>query len=80
MSQSQQEGVCTMTTIEFEVSGMTCGHCEMSVREEVGRVPGVSGIEVSAQTGRLAVTGADIDVDDVVSAVSEAGYAAVRVS
>ncbi|BBX88096.1 heavy-metal-associated domain-containing protein [Mycolicibacterium mucogenicum] len=69
-----------MTTIEFEVSGMTCGHCEMSVREEVGRVPGVSGIEVSAQTGRLAVTGADIDVDDVVSAVSEAGYAAVRVS
>ena len=69
-----------MPTIEFEVSGMTCGHCEMSVREEVGRVPGVSGIEVSAQTGRLAVTGADIDVDDVVSAVSEAGYAAVRVS
>ena len=46
----------------------------------VGRVPGVSGIEVSAQTGRLAVTGADIDVDDVVSAVSEAGYAAVWVS
>lgn len=43
-------------------------------------MPGVSGIEVSAQTGRLAVTGADIDVDDVVSAVSEAGYAAVRVS
>ena len=69
-----------MTTIEFEVSGMTCGHCEMSVREEVGRVPGVTGIEVSAPTGRLAVTGADIDVDDVVSAVSEAGYAAVRVS
>lgn len=39
----------------------------------------VTGIEVSARTGRLAVT-ADQPVDDaaVVEAVDEAGYAAVR--
>lgn len=69
-----------MTTSEYQVTGMTCGHCEMSVREEVGEIAGVSDIQVSAQTGRLIVT-ADSELDDaeVVAAVEEAGYRAVRV-
>ncbi|MCL2729941.1 MAG: heavy-metal-associated domain-containing protein [Actinomycetia bacterium] len=68
------------SSIEYKVTGMTCGHCEMSVREEVGQVPGVEGIEVSALTGRLVVTGSGA-VDDarVLAAVDEAGYPAVRV-
>ena len=68
-----------MSTSEYQVTGMTCGHCEMSVREEVGTVPGVERIEVSAQTGRLVVTSAE-PVDDaaVLAAVAEAGYEAVR--
>lgn len=68
-----------MAVNEYRVTGMTCGHCEMSVREEVGEIAGVEGIEVSAQTGRLVVT-ADGDIDDakVLAAVEEAGYSAVR--
>ena len=27
----------------YTVTGMTCGHCEMSVREEVSEVTGVNG-------------------------------------
>lgn len=57
---------------------MTCGHCEMSVREEVEKIAGVDSIDVSAQTGRLVVTSAaPIDVDAVIAAVDEAGYRAV---
>ena len=41
---------------EFQVTGMSCSHCEASVRQEVAKLPGVEGIEVSAQTGRLVVT------------------------
>jgi len=69
-----------MVANEYRVTGMTCGHCEMSVREEVGEVAGVEGVEVSAQTGKLVVT-ASGDVDDaaVLAAVAEAGYSAVRV-
>lgn len=68
-----------MTEIEYRVTGMTCGHCEMSVREEVGEVPGVEGIDVSAQTGRLVVTGtAEIDDARILAAVEEAGYSAER--
>ncbi|MGC5617692.1 heavy-metal-associated domain-containing protein [Georgenia sp. Z1491] len=67
------------TTTEYQVTGMSCGHCESAVRAEVGEVPGVTGIDVSAATGHLAVT-ADGPVDDaaVIAAVDEAGYAAVR--
>ena len=68
-----------MTRNEYQVTGMTCGHCEMSVREEVGEIPGVEDVQVSAQTGRLVVSGAgDIDDAAVIAAVDEAGYQAVR--
>lgn len=64
---------------EYQVTGMTCGHCEMSVREEVGEIPGVDQIEVSHETGTLAFTAAQPVQDDaVLAAVQEAGYAATR--
>lgn len=51
----------------------------MSIREEVSLIPGVESIEVSAQTGRLRVTGAQQVTDErVLAAVEEAGYSAVR--
>lgn len=69
-----------MSTTEYQVTGMSCGHCEMSVREEVGQVAGVEDIQVSAETGRLVVTSvAPLDDAAVLAAVDEAGYSAVRV-
>jgi len=68
-----------MAANEYQVTGMTCGHCEMSVREEVGEVAGVTSVEVSAQTGKLVVTSAsDIDDAKVLAAVEQAGYKAQR--
>lgn len=70
-----------MTTTEYTVTGMTCGHCELSVREEVSGVPGVEDVEVSATTGTLIVTSSGpIDDAQVLNAVDEAGYSAVRVA
>lgn len=70
-----------MSTLEYQVTGMTCGHCEMSVREEVSEVAGVDDIQVSAQTGKLVVTGnGPIDDAEILQAVDEAGYSAVRVA
>ncbi|MGW8483140.1 heavy-metal-associated domain-containing protein [Microbacterium sp. NPDC055903] len=68
------------TTNEYRVTGMTCGHCELSVREEVEQLAGVEDIEVSATTGRLIVrAGGPIDDAAVLAAVDEAGYSAERV-
>ncbi|WP_298866783.1 heavy-metal-associated domain-containing protein [uncultured Microbacterium sp.] len=68
-----------MATSEYQVTGMTCGHCEMSIREEVSQIPGVDEIQVSAQTGKLVVSStSDLDDAAVLAAVDEAGYSAVR--
>ena len=68
-----------MTTTEYAVTGMTCNNCEKHVRSEVEQLAGVTGIEVSAQSGRLVVT-SDAPLDDtlVFAAVDEAGYSANR--
>ncbi|NNC11338.1 heavy-metal-associated domain-containing protein [Planctomonas sp. JC2975] len=70
-----------MTTTEYRVTGMTCEHCERSVRDEVGLVAGVDGIQVSAQTGKLVIDSTDV-LDDaaVLAAVDEAGYSAARIA
>lgn len=70
-----------MTTSEYRVTGMTCGHCEAAVRAEVGRIPGVENVEVSARTGRLVVASSvPIATNAVLGAVDEAGYEAVLVA
>lgn len=66
-----------MDTLIFDVTGMTCGHCERSVTEEVGEVAGVKALDVSAQSGILTVVGHEVDPEAVVAAVEEAGYQAV---
>lgn len=69
-----------MAKTEYRVTGMTCGHCEKAVREEVGAVDGVQHVDVSAAHGTLVVT-SDQSIDEaaVFAAVEEAGYQAVHV-
>jgi copper chaperone len=70
-----------MPTSEYQVSGMSCGHCEAAVRNEVTQIPGVGDVTVSAATGRLFVTSTQpIDADTVLGAVDEAGYEATLVA
>lgn len=59
----------------YEVTGMTCGHCQAAVETEVGAVPGVTGVDVDLSTGRVEVHG-DADDGAVRAAIEEAGYAA----
>jgi copper ion binding protein len=69
-----EEAVMT-TTKTYTVTGMTCSHCVGSVSTEVGRLPGVSDVQVDLVTGAVTVT-SDQPVDDeaVAAAVDEAGY------
>ncbi len=67
----------TGTDRTYTVHGMTCGHCELSVKEEVGEVTGVASVEVDLQTGRVTVRGEGFDDAAVRAAVGEAGYEVV---
>lgn len=68
-----------MIITNYQVTGMSCGHCEKAVREEVSQVAGVTSIDVSAKSGILAVRSEEaMDDAAVLAAVDEAGFSAVR--
>lgn len=64
-----------MGTSNYTVTGMTCGHCVTSVREEIGEIAGVRDVAVELSTGLVTVTSdGPIEPADVRAAVEEAGY------
>lgn len=65
-------------TTTFQVTGMSCDHCQRAVTDEVTRIPGIQGIAVDLPTGSVTVTATQpVDRADVAHAVSEAGYTLV---
>ena len=64
-----------MSTQTFQVSGMTCGHCVSAVKGEIGKLDGVTGVDVDLSSGNVTVTSdAELDPRVVKAAVDEAGY------
>ena len=64
-----------MSTQNFTVVGMTCGHCVASVTEEVTEIAGVSNVDVDLASGNVTVTATEPISDDAIrAAVEEAGY------
>ncbi|MDA1362920.1 heavy metal-associated domain-containing protein [Glycomyces luteolus] len=65
----------------YVVKGMTCGHCVGSVTQEISALPGVEGVDVVLETGKVTVKSeAALTEDAVREAVDEAGYELVGVS
>ncbi|WIM67580.1 heavy-metal-associated domain-containing protein [Corynebacterium breve] len=63
-----------MAVKNYTVEGMTCGHCEASVKEEIGEIAGVTEVTADHSTGAVTVTGENFTDEQVAEAVSEAGY------
>jgi copper chaperone CopZ len=58
----------------YTVAGMTCGHCVLSVQEQVSQVAGVEAVDVELASATVTVAGAGYSDDDVHAAVAAAGY------
>jgi copper chaperone len=65
-----------MDTLEYTVRGMSCRHCEASVKEEVGLVPGVARVAVDLKRKRVEVHGTGLDDAAIRAAIAVAGYEA----
>ncbi|MFF8730409.1 heavy-metal-associated domain-containing protein [Streptomyces sp. NPDC015171] len=64
----------SVTTV-YQVTGMSCGHCEGSVSGELSQIPGVSSVKAVASTGEVTVvSAAPLDDEAVRAAVDEAGF------
>jgi copper chaperone len=67
-----------MAKLTLKVTGMTCGHCQMSVEKALAGVPGVFGAVVDLQNATAEVDYDDdtATIEELTAAVSKAGYAA----
>ena len=74
---AEREGAI-MTTTDYAVSGMTCGHCAGAVTAEISKVPGVTGVQVDVAASRVTVqSDQPVSADAIAEAVEEAGYEVV---
>ena len=58
----------------FTVPGISCGHCQAAITQEVGAVAGVVAVDVDLDSKLVTVRGEALDRDDIVAAIDEAGY------
>lgn len=78
-SARQAEGTTAdLATVEYDVSGMTCGGCALATETAVGRLDGVAEVEASYQDGdgyaRVSYDPARIDPARIAAAIEELGY------
>ena len=66
------------TTTTYSVPGVSCGHCEAAITEELGRLSGIQSVAVDLEAKLVCVRGEEIDDAAVVAAIDQAGYEAVR--
>lgn len=72
---SSEATTASDVTTVYQVTGMTCGHCEGAVSQEISALDGVSSVQAVAATGQVTVvSAAPLDDEAVRAAVDEAGY------
>ena len=60
------------TTMDYQVTGMTCGHCVHAVTTEFGRLPGVASVSVDLVPGGISTVTVTSDAPLAAQTVSEA--------
>jgi len=57
-----------------KVSGMTCNHCKANVENNLSSITGIDTIEIDLESGKVKMTGEDIDLSEVKNKVEGIGY------
>jgi copper chaperone len=63
-------------TITYTVPGIHCGHCVLSIKEEVSEVSGVEAVDVDVEAKVVTIRGEQLSDDTLRAAIAEAGYEA----
>ncbi len=64
-----------MKEVRMKVPDISCGHCVAAVERALGRIPGVSSVEVSLETKGVMVASEEaLEAEVLLGAVRDAGY------
>ena len=65
-----------MSKVEIKIEGMTCGHCAMTITEELSGLAGVLNVQVDHTKGSAVVEQSGLSNDQLSEAITAAGYTA----
>lgn len=60
--------------MQFSVPTVNCHHCQVAIQREVSKVTGVRAVDVDLENKTVTITGEDLEVDQLLAAIDEAGY------
>jgi len=65
-----------MTSTVLDVKGMSCSHCEHSVKTSVGSLTGVSDVKVELKTGKVTIEydPGKVDLKTIQDTIEDQGY------
>ena len=69
-----------MKTQELKIEGMSCGHCVMSVKKELGKVPGIVVDDVQIGKAQIHYDESRVTEQALARAIDEAGYKLVSMN
>jgi copper chaperone CopZ len=61
---------------EITIEGMTCGHCAMTITNELATLEGVVSVKVDHSAGNAIVESEGVSQEQLAAAIEEAGYQA----
>ncbi len=76
LSKSIQNAQLSEHTLFIE--GMTCSHCEESVRKNMLKIKGISNVQIDLSTGRVLYSDAGKSMDAIVNTIESLGYKIVK--
>lgn len=59
---------------QFQVDGMSCGHCEKAVRSAIQALQADAQVQVDLASGKVMVDAATLTSAQVLAAIEDAGY------
>lgn len=65
--------------MRFHVENMTCGHCDRSIRKAIAALSPEASVAVDLRARTVEVEG-DLSAAQIVAALADEGYPAVRLS
>lgn len=58
----------------IKVTGMTCDHCKKNVERNLGSLDEIQEVDVDLASGKVKISGDEIDLDKVKSTIEKIGY------
>ncbi|MCL5047683.1 MAG: heavy-metal-associated domain-containing protein [Firmicutes bacterium] len=63
----------------FSTPDISCAHCEKAIQDELILLESVTSVEVDLGAKKVSVTGENLDTEEIIDAIGEAGYTATPI-